>query len=112
MTDTEFKHRGDHEEGPVTQIEDPKHLADEIDFTEMAEIIKVTHALDSAYRCERCGAEAYYEVELRVGGDLYFCRHHYHEHGDKLMQVARRIVDHEAYLNHQEHMFKGGTPIK
>lgn len=91
---------------------DPATETEGVDFSEMAQIITVSHGLDASYRCERCRAQAYYEVELRAGGDLYFCRHHYHEHGDKLVQIAKKIVDHEAFLNHQEHMFRGGLPVK
>jgi hypothetical protein len=32
-------------------------------------------------------------VELQSGGELLFCAHHAREHGDKLKQIAVKLVD-------------------
>jgi len=44
-------------------------------------------------RCDRCGAQAYLRVELQSGGELLFCAHHAREHGDKLKQIAVKLID-------------------
>ncbi len=44
-------------------------------------------------RCDRCGAQAYLRVELQAGGELLFCAHHAREHGDKLKEVAVKLID-------------------
>ena len=73
----------------------------------MAQIIRGSTALDTQYRCERCGAQAYVEVQLKAGGDLYFCAHHYGEHETTLIQAATKIVDHTNWLKQRE----GGVPV-
>ena len=52
-----------------------------------------TAALTAADRCDRCGAQAYLRVELQTGGELLFCAHHAREHGDKLRQIAIKVID-------------------
>ena len=52
-----------------------------------------TAALSAADRCDRCGAQAYLRVELQSGGELLFCAHHAREHGDKLKEVALKVID-------------------
>lgn len=52
-----------------------------------------TAALNSADRCDRCGAQAYVRVTMTSGFDLLFCAHHGKEHADKLRQVALKIHD-------------------
>lgn len=32
--------------------------------------------LDTTYRCDRCGAQAYTEATMKNGLALYFCKHH------------------------------------
>jgi len=32
-------------------------------------------------------------VELQTGGELLFCAHHAREHGDKLRQIAIKVID-------------------
>jgi hypothetical protein len=49
--------------------------------------------LTAADRCDRCGAQAYLRVELQSGGELLFCAHHAREHGDKLKEIAVKVVD-------------------
>ncbi|MEJ7834252.1 MAG: hypothetical protein WKF79_15165 [Nocardioides sp.] len=44
-------------------------------------------------RCDRCGAQAYLRVELQTGSELLFCAHHAREHGDKLKQIAVKVID-------------------
>jgi hypothetical protein len=50
-------------------------------------------ALTALDRCDRCGAEAYLRVELQTGGELLFCAHHAREHGEKLREIAAKVVD-------------------
>jgi len=49
--------------------------------------------LTAADRCDRCGAQAYLRVELQSGGELLFCAHHAREHGDKLKEIATKVID-------------------
>ena len=44
-------------------------------------------------RCDRCGAQAYVQVELFTGSELLFCAHHAREHGAKLKEIAVNLVD-------------------
>lgn len=54
--------------------------------------------LTASHRCERCGAQAYVEVELPTKSILLFCAHHYREHKDALMKRAHRIIDYTDLL--------------
>jgi hypothetical protein len=56
-------------------------------------------ALSTADRCDRCGAQAYLRVELQSGGELLFCAHHAREHGDKLQEIAARVIDETGKLH-------------
>lgn len=58
-----------------------------------------THALTTADRCDRCGAQAYVRVRLVVGGELMFCAHHGREHADRLQEVAAEIQDETSRLS-------------
>lgn len=42
--------------------------------------------------CDRCVARAAYMVVFN-NGDLYFCRHHFHEHEDTFVNTALDIYD-------------------
>lgn len=42
--------------------------------------------------CDRCVARAAYMVVFN-NGDLYFCRHHFHEHEDIFVNTALDIYD-------------------
>lgn len=83
----------------------------------LAEIVSVTNGLDMSYRCDRCGAQAYVEVQLRPTvdqpnpSDLYFCAHHYHHNKAKIIEAAAKIVEHLAWLQEEERRFKGGIPV-
>jgi hypothetical protein len=44
--------------------------------------------LTASDRCDRCGAQAYLRVTMAGGGELLFCAHHAHEHGDALRPLA------------------------
>ena len=48
--------------------------------------------LTEADRCDRCGAQAYVEVEL-AEGELLFCGHHARQYADRLREVAVLIHD-------------------
>ena len=54
-----------------------------------AELSRFT-ALD---RCDRCGAQAYVQVELVEGAELLFCGHHARQYEVKLREVAIAIHD-------------------
>lgn len=49
--------------------------------------------LDATHRCDRCGAQAYVQVELNAGGELLFCGHHAREHMPKLRPIALTVRD-------------------
>jgi hypothetical protein len=44
-------------------------------------------------RCDRCGAQAYVQVELVGGAELLFCAHHARQYEAKLREVAIAIHD-------------------
>lgn len=68
--------------------------------------------MSAEFRCARCGAQAYVEVEMPTKKRIEFCAHHYNEHEEALAFQALRVIDHRPFLAHQEHMFKGGVPVK
>ncbi len=49
-------------------------------------------------RCDRCGAQAYVQVELLAGAELLFCAHHARQYQDKLTEVALVIHDETSRL--------------
>lgn len=53
--------------------------------------------LNSADRCDSCGAQAYVRVTL-VSGDLLFCSHHANEIKSKLETVALNWHDESEKL--------------
>lgn len=90
-----------------------------------AEIVETHGAtLTAAHRCDRCGAQAYVEVEIFDKGQahelyglaegvdsgyfdkiegppkraLLFCKHHFTAHTDALKEQASRIVDDTGVL--------------
>lgn len=54
--------------------------------------------LNTADRCDRCGAQAYVRATLPGGSELLFCGHHSKEHADKLKQVALKIQDESSKI--------------
>ena len=54
--------------------------------------------LTDADRCDRCGVQAYVQVELFEGAELLFCAHHAREYEDKLREVAIVIHDESSRL--------------
>ena len=56
-------------------------------------------ALDTADRCDRCGAQAFVRAELTNGGELLFCAHHAREHESKLREIAVLIHDESGRLS-------------
>ncbi|MCW2765893.1 MAG: hypothetical protein JWO11_1852 [Nocardioides sp.] len=60
---------------------------------EVTTAVATSAPLTAADRCDRCGAQAYLRVELQSGGELLFCAHHAREHGDKLKEIAVKVVD-------------------
>lgn len=56
-----------------------------------------TKLLKVADRCDSCGAQAYFLVELK-NGDLVFCRHHFAKYEDTLINIAIDIYDESDIL--------------
>lgn len=54
-----------------------------------------TEVIQISDRCDRCNSQALVWVN-GVAGDLYFCRHHFLKHEDKLREYAFEIID-ETY---------------
>ena len=50
-------------------------------------------------RCDRCGAQAYVQVELFEGAELLFCGHHAREYDYALREVAIVIHDETDLLS-------------
>lgn len=59
----------------------------------------VENSLTASDRCDRCGAQAYFRVEMPGGSELLFCAHHGRAHADKLKQVALKIHDESDRLH-------------
>lgn len=53
----------------------------------------MTMVLSALDRCDRCGAQAYVRVTLESDTELFFCAHHWKEHGDKISEIAKQIHD-------------------
>ena len=58
--------------------------------------------LTTADRCDACGAQAYFLVELKTGS-LSFCRHHFSKHEDTLIEIAVDIYDESDVLTEPTH---------
>jgi len=82
-------------------------------MTHQAEVLVMPNVgLTAADRCDRCGAQAYYEVEVgyKNEGDtttktkLLFCAHHAKEHHDKIVsdEAVTRVIDHRAVVEAAE----------
>lgn len=56
-------------------------------------------SLNTADRCDRCGAQAYVRVTLPGGSELLFCGHHSNEHHTKLKEVATDIHDESSKIS-------------
>ncbi|WP_309649173.1 hypothetical protein [Nocardioides sp.] len=59
----------------------------------MTTVVAPSAPLTAEDRCDRCGAQAYLRVQLQAGAELLFCAHHAREHGDKLKEVAVKVID-------------------
>lgn len=46
------------------------------------------YKLNTAHRCDRCGAQAYVHVVLNSGLDLMFCKHHHNKYELALIPVV------------------------
>lgn len=80
------------------------------------EITSLTLGMPATKRCDRCGAQAFYEVETYieqgdegVRGELLFCAHHatIQEAALKESPAVVRIFDHRPALVNMERAFKG-----
>jgi len=59
--------------------------------------------LDSTYRCDRCGSQAYIRSTLRnpkegEKGELFWCSHHANKYESALMPLLREWHDERARL--------------
>lgn len=65
-----------------------------------------TNRLKATDRCDRCGAQAYYDAVIRVEGKdqhMLFCTHHATEHGPKLEAGgAVAVYDYRGVLQAME----------
>ncbi|GEP37256.1 hypothetical protein NPS01_09190 [Nocardioides psychrotolerans] len=76
--------------GPLANVE--KDTTERIE-AEVTTAVAPSAPLTAEDRCDRCGAQAYLRVELQAGAELLFCAHHAREHGDKLKEVAVKVID-------------------
>jgi hypothetical protein len=66
------------------------------EITETKEVkVRTTTTAD---RCDSCNAEAFVWVN-GIGGDLYFCGHHFNKHEAKIRKYAFEIVDDREFIN-------------
>lgn len=49
--------------------------------------------LTAADRCDRCSAAAKVRAVLPSGGELLFCRHHYHDSQAPLIQAGATVTE-------------------
>ena len=54
--------------------------------------------LDTNVRCDRRGAQAFYEVTLVTEQQLMFCSHHYRESKEGLAKINAKVRDESAQL--------------
>jgi YHS domain-containing protein len=74
----------------------------------VADVVQTMNMLDSRYRCDRCGSQAYVLAVLNIASDadeLYFCNHHWHELQPALEPLCGMIVDETSRL--QENRLTG-----
>lgn len=57
----------------------------------------VTRLLKVSDRCDACGAQAFFLVELKTG-ELTFCRHHFSKHEESLLEIAVDVYDESDVL--------------
>ena len=63
--------------------------------------------LDTTHRCDRCGAQAYFQVTLESNTlILTFCRHHWHAVRHVLSTQVSHVIDDSSQL------FDGVAPDK
>jgi hypothetical protein len=71
----------------------------------MSAPVVVTNMLDdTSFRCDKCGAQAFYMTALKStarcpDGELFWCRHHYLENSAALDPLAEFIADESYRLN-------------
>lgn len=66
----------------------------------MAHIIEVPErAMDATHRCDRCGSQAYMEVQIKGAPSVVLlCAHHGTAHFSALMELDATIADHRRLL--------------
>lgn len=58
--------------------------------------------LNVSDRCDACGAQAFFLVELKTG-ELTFCRHHFSKHEESLLEIAIDVYDESDALTAPKH---------
>lgn len=58
--------------------------------------------LNVSDRCDACGAQAFFLVELKAG-ELTFCRHHFSKHEESLLAIAIDVYDESSALTQPKH---------
>jgi len=58
-----------------------------------------SYELNSADRCDSCGAQAYVRATMPGGSELLFCAHHASKHRDKLTGLGATWHDETAKLH-------------
>jgi hypothetical protein len=80
------------------------------------EVMPMNVGMTAVDRCDRCGAQAFYEVEVgytkevepgrlqHIKGALKFCAHHARKHHDAIMKDENvvRVFDHRPVLHAEE----------
>ena len=66
---------------------------------EKVTVVEEYFRLTANDRCDRCGAQAYFEVTLMSDSKLLFCAHHYREVEPGLVPVAKHVRDESGQLH-------------
>ena len=51
------------------------------------------YVLTALDRCDRCGAQAWYKIEMSNTFDLLFCKHDFDKNKVRLTEIAVSILD-------------------
>lgn len=70
--------------------------AEEVGEPDITALDPHTDILKAADRCDKCGVQAYYRVELGAGSCLDFCRKCFLEREQALLAVAKDVIN-ETY---------------
>lgn len=111
IASTDTDNNGKQQEGNMNATKVPDAPDARINVPVIAEIRTIdTVGLPGTHRCDRCGAQAYVETELKSKTVLLWCAHHYSQHEAELVVQSLRIIDHRPFLQTQERAYKGLLP--